>query len=187
MLQIDFAAIANWADAFQGIGTVAGAVISLLGFVFVIRQLRHNRMAIEAQTEAHIYGMGLEAYKVMIEHPELGPYIYEGQPLPAYGRERYQAFSAFEMFCDYFEFIILQEDSVSADVRDSWIRYMTKLFQSSVALQEFIYTRQEQYTPQFLATYQKAIDAMAESGAEPTADPAADPAPNPVHHGPGAA
>lgn len=165
MFHIDFSAVAGWADAFQGLGTVAGALISLVGFVFLSLQLRHNRQAIEAQTEAHIYSMGLEAYKVMIEHPEIGPYIYEGQPLPAHGPQRYQAFSAFELFCDYFEFIILQEDSVSPDVRDSWIRYMTKLFQSSVALQQFVYTRQDQYTPQFLAMYQKAIEPLLSNGA----------------------
>jgi hypothetical protein len=157
MFNIDLAAAPNWADAMQGTGTVAAAIISLMGFVFVIRQLRYTRQAIETQTQAQIYNMGLEAYKVVIENPELGQYIYDGVALPRSGPERHKALSAFELFCDYFEYIILQEGAVAADVRDSWIRYMEKLFTSSVALQEFVNARKDQYTPQFNAVFERAV------------------------------
>ena len=157
MFRIDLSAMPHWADAFQGLGTAAAAMISLVGFVFVIRQLRYTRQAIESQTQAQIYGMGLEAYKVFIEHPELGRYLYDGAPLPAAGDERHKVISAFEMFCDYFEYIVLQEGAVAAEVRDSWIRYMEKTFRHSAALQEFIATNREQYTPQLLACYERAV------------------------------
>jgi hypothetical protein len=161
MLNIDFAASPHWADAFQGLGTLAAAVISLVGFVFVIRQLRYTRQAIETQTQAQIYNMGLEAYKIVIEHPELGQYIYDGAALPKSGPERHKALSAFELFCDYFEYIILQDGAVSSDVRDSWIRYMEKLFQRSIALQEFVSARKDQYTPQFYAVFERAVRPLA--------------------------
>lgn len=157
MFNIDFSAAPHWADAFQGLGTMAGALISLLGFIFVIRQLRYTHQAIESQTQAQIYNMGLEVYKMIVEHPELGQYIYEAAPLPAAGPERHKAFSAFELFCDYFEYIVLQEGTVADDVRASWMRYMHMMFRRSVALQEFINERREQYTPQFLATFDAAL------------------------------
>ena len=157
MFKIDQMAMPHWADAFQGLGTVASALISLLGFVMVIRQLRYTRQAIETQTQAQIYNMGLEAYKIIVEHPDLGQYIYDGAPLPPTGPARHKAFSAFELFCDYFEYIILQEGAVSEDVRASWMRYMEQLFQSSIALQEFVNSRKSQYTPQFLALYERSI------------------------------
>jgi hypothetical protein len=157
MFKIDLAAMPHWADAFQGLGTVAAALISLLGFVFVIRQLRYTRQAIETQTQAQIYSMGLEAYKIMIEHPELGRYFYDNAPLPQSGTERHKACSVFELFCDYFEYIILQKGAVSEDVRASWMRYMEHLFQSSVAMREFVAGRKHQYTPQFLAVYERSI------------------------------
>lgn len=157
MLDIDFVMRAPWADAFQGLGTVAGALISLLGFAFVIRQMRYTRQAIETQTQAQIYNMGLDAYQTLIAHPELGVYFYGEARLPVDETERYRVFAAFEIFCDYFEYIILQKGSVSEDVRDSWMRYMTALFRRSPAMREFIEGRRDQYTPQFIAVYDRAV------------------------------
>jgi hypothetical protein len=157
MFKIDFGAAPHWADAMQGLGTMAAALISLVGFLFVIRQLRYTRQAIETQSQAQIYNMGLEAYKVVIDHPELGKYIYDSAPLPKDGLDRHRALATFELFCDYFEYVVLQDGVVSSDVRDSWIRYMEQLFRRSVAIQEFVNDRKGQYTPQFISVFERAI------------------------------
>lgn len=161
MFNVDWGQGPHWADAFQGMGTAAGSLISLIGFVFVVRQLRYTRQAIERQTQAQIYEMSLDVYKIVIEHPELGKYLYDNHALPAGGSERYKALSAFEVICDYFEYIVLQEDAASCEVRDSWTRYMTSMFRRSDGLREFVNARKEQYTPGFLAVYQEAVAPIA--------------------------
>lgn len=156
MFRIDLTAMPHWADAFQGLGTAAGVIVSLLGFLFVTRQMRYTRQAIIMQTQAQIYNMGLEAYRVLIEHPDLGRYFNDGEPAPGAGPERHKAFAAFELFCDYFEYIIIEQQDVSADVRASWMRYMEKLFQRSPAIREYVESRRDQYTPAFLDVFDKA-------------------------------
>jgi hypothetical protein len=147
----------------QALGTIAGVVVSLIGFIFVSVQLRQNRSTIEGQIHALVYQLGNGIYIMFIEHPELRPYFYDNKPLPQDETEREKVFAAAEMLCDFFEYVVHGRTTMAKQLRQGWLTYMRAMYSDSTCLQHYLENYKINYTSEFI----KIISSLDYSSTEP--------------------
>lgn len=161
----------NWADAWQAYAAVVAVAVNLAGFALLAQQLKHNRTTLAGSIHTGVYNMGLEIHKTMIQHPEIRAYFYSGKSLEDSDSERDRVFATCELLCDYFEFIICEQSSMSQDIRDAWLAYMRSLVSTSSAIRAFVDERRQQYTTAFLSVYDISVmvaDAQVRFSSPPT-------------------
>lgn len=135
----------------QLIGPLGAPAVTLLGFLFVIQQLRIGRRSMEAQARGLIYQLSNSVYKLFVDRPMLRPYFYDNMPIPTTEPQRSEVLGAAELLCDYFEHIHFTDKQLATELRDAWSAYMRMLYKSSEALRQFLDGMDSQYSPAFLS------------------------------------
>ncbi len=136
----------SWIELVKAFGPIIGALVSLLGFTFLIRQVRLNRLSLENQTRSSIYQLSYSVYRLFIEHPDLRPYFYDGKPSPESEPERSKVLAAAELLTDFFESIVHSAHIIEPDLRSTWFKYMEDIYRYSPVFHDYIETRGEHYT-----------------------------------------
>ncbi len=139
------------AQILEAYAAVAAVAVTLIGFGFVHRQLRLGRRAAEAQNHTAVYQIAFENYRKLIDAPHLRKYFYDGAPLPADDLMRSQVLAFAEIFCDFFEFVLIERSTMNRQIHEAWVAYMRDLLANSPALQSFVNDRRHQYTAEFLS------------------------------------
>jgi hypothetical protein len=141
----------SWTEVCQAVASLAGVVLSLVGFLFVILQLRQNQQATDRQTHAIVYQLNQEIYSLLVNHPDLRPYFYENEKIPCDEPIRSKVLAAAEMICDMFEYIVLNDKSLGKEIRKGWMSYMRRMYQENQCLPEFLSIASAQYSDDFLS------------------------------------
>jgi len=76
-MQIDWSW--NGWNAISAMGQWASVLATTIGFMFVIKQQKQEKIAIENQTTAQVYEVGIEILKLFVDTPTLRPYFYSNQ------------------------------------------------------------------------------------------------------------
>ncbi|GAB6194817.1 hypothetical protein PAGU2595_001160 [Lysobacter xanthus] len=127
------------------LGTWAGPVVTLAGFVLVRNQLRAERRALETQTSWQMYETSISILTVFVEHPEIRPYFYDGRPAPTEEPLRSRVLATAELVADHMESVVLSQDAVEAGTRAVWVRYMQGIYRRSPVLRAFLAHDSEGY------------------------------------------
>ena len=161
-------------ELWNALGTWAGPVVTLVGFVLVRNQLRAERRALETQTNWQMYETSISILTVFVENPELRPYFYDGRPAPTEEPLRSRVLAVAELVADHLESVVLSQDVVEARTNAVWVRYMQGLYRRSPVLRGFLAPESEgyRYAEAFLALLQ--ADAPGVPAAPPTAVAVAD-------------
>lgn len=141
--------VASWA-------AVASVIVALVGFGLIHRQLRLSRRAAEAYNHTAVYQIAFDIYMKLVDNPNVRGCFYDGLALPTDEIERHKVLSFAELFCDFFEYILIEKGTMNRKMFMSWDAYMADMFRTSVAIQHFVNSRRHQYTAEFLAVYDAA-------------------------------
>ncbi len=145
MISMYFSNAGDWNASGAG-GTWAGALVALVGFVFVFLQLTRETREIQNQTKWQVYSNGLTTLNVFVDHPELRAYFYGNDlPLPEDAILKNQVFAAAEMLADHWESTMLSDDTLNNEVDALWRIYMLGIYCRSPALREFLKNENEGY------------------------------------------
>ena len=131
---------------------VASAVIALVGFYVVTRQLKINRHSLDNQTRTGIYNLSASVYKLFVDNPELRPYFCEQEPLPSDPHLRSKILATAELMTDFFEHIVHAESAIGKDVYNTWCVYMKSMYADSSAFRSFVNSRHKDFTAKLLST-----------------------------------
>lgn len=143
----------NWTEIAQGVGSIASAVISLVGFVFVWLQIKQTNSNLRQSNHTAIYSINTEIYKFFAENSELRPYFHDEKPLLQDDENRNRIFSISELLADFFEFILVEKDALAPEIREPWKIYMKKIYSKSSAFRQFIHTNKDQYSDALLTLF----------------------------------
>lgn len=145
MVSMLFSNAGDWNASGAG-GTWAGALVALVGFVFVFLQLTRETREIQNQTKWQVYSNGLTTLNVFVDHPELRCYFYGDEfPVPEDPVLKDQVFAAAEMLADHWESTMLSDDALNSEVDALWRIYMLGIYCRSPALREFLKNENEGY------------------------------------------
>lgn len=136
----------NWPERLNFVGAFLGPWVTVGGFMFLVKQLKDEKQALETQTNWEMYGSSIGVLNTFVEHPELRPYFYDARPLPAPSSDpcedalRSKILAAAEVMADHLENIVNSgEDGViNEETYCVWIRYMKLMGKRSEALREIL-------------------------------------------------
>lgn len=132
-------------ELWNALGTWAGPVVTLAGFVLVRNQLRAERRSLETQTSWQMYETSISILTVFVEHPEIRPYFYDGRPAPTEEPLRSRVLATAELVADHMESVVLSQDAVQAGTGAVWVRYMQGIYRRSPVLRWFLAHENEGY------------------------------------------
>ena len=132
-------------ELWNALGTWAGPVVTLVGFLLLRNQMRAERRALETQTSWQMYETSISILTVFVEHPEIRPYFYDNRPAPAEEPLRSRVLATAELVADHMESVVLSRDAVEVNTRSVWVRYMQGLYRRSPVLRAFLAPESEGY------------------------------------------
>lgn len=143
---------------------VAQILISGLGFVVVAWTLRVLVRQIDGQSSAGVAARQLEFDKVILAHPGLYKYFYQGQDISSHDPEHARVMAACQLLANYFDGYFQQQGMYRQMWPDAkWKRYIHDHVQRSPALRRYVAANPEWFAPEFVALSHKAEPSLAAS------------------------
>lgn len=135
-------------EAITSFGTM---FISLVGFGFIIYQIRQVNKSIRNSTMNTIHSRAFENMKILFENPEIRPYFYEGKKYKKNDKVDYQKILIFaEFVADYFQQILLQSDTMNKESQKKWNFFIQDIICNSPELQKHLFKNKEWYTKEII-------------------------------------
>jgi hypothetical protein len=126
-------------------------LVSALGFVVVVRTLRVLVRSIDAQSSAGVASRQLEFDKVILEHPSLYRYFYQGQDLTADDPEYTRVMAATQLLANYFDGYFQQQGMYRQMWPDSlWKSYIRDHVAKSPVLRRYVAANETWFSPEFV-------------------------------------
>jgi hypothetical protein len=126
--------------------------ISGLGFVVVAWTLRVLVRQIDGQSSAGVAARQLEFDKVMLVHPGLYPYFYQGQGITLDDPEYTRVMAAAQLLANYFDGYFQQAGMYRQMWPDSkWTSYIQDHVMNSPALRCYVVAHSSWFAPEFVA------------------------------------
>ncbi len=138
-----------WTDEVQAICSLLGVVVTIVGFIYVIKQLNSAKKANQIATYENIYARMHDIHKFLFEHPEFRDYFYHEKKI-APGDPKYsQVMTVAEMFADFLQQVMLQADLMPKKTAEGWTNYARSVIRRSPVLKEFFVRNKEWYPSNF--------------------------------------
>jgi hypothetical protein len=154
--RLEMESMPSWTDQAQAISSMAGVLVAIAGFLFVSYQIRQISRASRASAHAAIFAHSLELTHLMLDNPEVRPYLCDGKDLlkgdPLYS----DVVLACEMFADFYEHVFLQRENLPKQSRTCWDKAITSRYQKNSALRKYIEEHESVYAPDFIASIKRA-------------------------------
>lgn len=127
---------------------VAAIGVNVVGFTFVIRQIRQQALATRGDTYANLCGLSYDILRMMAERPHLYPYFYERKPLLETEPNRVEVLCCCEMIANYCDNTALQRENIPDHVWQRWRNFVREQIRLSVVLQNFMSEYRGWYSPE---------------------------------------
>ena len=138
----------TWTDIAQAIGSIIAGLAAVVGFWLVIKQLKQVDRTIHRDVLDCLYSRVYEIHQVVLANPDLFKYFYERADAPEDPVLRSKLDTLCEMVFELYELIVLQKDSMSKELYESWFVYMKKMVEQSPVLQQHLETHHDWYVPE---------------------------------------
>ncbi len=146
----------SFTDKVQAYAAVVGIIVTIVGFIFLIVEIKHTKLALEisessltAATHERLLLHNLEMHKIMLAHPEIRSYYYEGKKLETKKEPEDQTYNLVnttsEAFADFFEHVSFQLDTMDESHRRAWKKYGMNIFCDSFVLRKFMKENEDWY------------------------------------------
>ena len=123
-------------------------VVNIVGFVFVVRQIRQQALATRGETYASLCGLSYEILGMMADRPYLYPYFYGRKPLATDDEHRIEVLCCCEMIANYCDNTALQRENIPEHVWARWRNFLREQLSMSLVLQEFMGEYRNWYSPE---------------------------------------
>ena len=127
---------------------VLGILVNVVGFAFVVRQIRQQTLATRGETYASLCGLSYDILRLMTERPYLYPYFYEARPLSETDAHRVEVLCCCEMIANSCDNTVLQRENIPNHIWQRWRRFVREQVRMSVVLQDYLGTYRSWYSPE---------------------------------------
>jgi hypothetical protein len=138
-------------EATAAVVAILQLVVSILGFGVVVWTLRVLIRAIDAQSSAGVATRQLEFDKIILEHPTLYRYFYQGQDLGPDDPEFARVMAATQLLANYFDGFFQQQGMYRQMWPDSlWKSYIRDHVAKSPVLRRYVIENSGWFSPEFV-------------------------------------
>lgn len=125
---------------------LAGLVLQAGGLVIIIYQLSRLNLSIRVSAQSAVYQQAADARSYLVDYPELRKYFFDGEKIEP-GSEHYErAKTIAELFLNYLEHLILQQETLRKTDWTSWREFVLKTVSMSPVMQEILAERRDFYS-----------------------------------------
>lgn len=103
--------------------TVAGLLINLFGFIFVIRQIKQQALATRGETYTSLCGLSYEILQMIAAKPYLYAFFYERRVLDNKYEHRVDVLMCCEMIANYIDNAFTQKENMVEAVFAKWVAF----------------------------------------------------------------
>jgi hypothetical protein len=146
----------NW-SALQGICAILSIVITLLGYIFLFRQITQTNKGIQHSSGVAIYSISSEFYKFLADNSKLRPYFYNNKEVIENDNDQDKLLAMCEYLADFFEFVIIESKGLDPRIFESWKDYMSVIYKNSPVFRFYLSKYKSNYTPELLAVFKNLI------------------------------
>jgi hypothetical protein len=158
--------------------TIASAVVAMLAAVaagwqagLIRKQVRHDRDLATATLYQSIAGRFVEIDKFFVDRPQLRPYFYDDEALPADDMLRNQVLASAEMIFDLAECCYASAPVLRGRASD-WDQYFGLLYRNSPALRAYAADYAQFYPDAVYLAFLSSSSDAAQSETRPALDSA---------------
>lgn len=114
----------KWTDSLQAICACGSLIVTVLGFVFVLYQLKQVDRTIRGETNASLCQQSIEVLNAMMSKKDCYPYFYDGKELAEDSPNRVEILILTEMVVNYLDLVALQKDNLPENVWARWRNFI---------------------------------------------------------------
>jgi hypothetical protein len=144
----------NTIDAYGSFLGGLASVISLIGILFAVTEVRRAGRIVDRETDHRIYQMMLDIDRFFIENPDLRCYIYDGATMSEEyeegSPEYHRVMATIELMVDFMECAYSQFELMPIHQRIGWIHYFIAVSHSSPLLRQYVQEESDSYMPAFV-------------------------------------
>ena len=133
---------------FENALALVAIAVNVVGFYFVIRQIRQQALATRGDTYTNLCGLSYDILLMMAERPHLYTYFYERKQLAEAGEHRVEVLCCCEMIANYCDNTALQRENIPDHVWQRWRNFVREQIALSVVLQDFMREYRAWYSPE---------------------------------------
>ena len=153
-------------EATAAVVAILQLVVSALGFGVVVWTLRVLIRAIDAQSSAGVATRQLEFDRIIVEHPTLYRYFYQGQDLGPDDPEFARVMAATQLLANYFDGFFQQQGMYRQMWPDSmWKCYIRDHVAKSPVLRRYVIENSGWFSPEFVQICNPSKQAFLPSNA----------------------
>ncbi len=119
------------AAAAQAVGTLLAVLVGIVGFIFVVQQIRNLRHQLQCEANGRVYAEHAEIMKIFVRKPQLRQYLFENAEIERGNPDYEVAHILAHMACCYFEHVLLQLENLPEYVRQGWVDYARFIYRLS--------------------------------------------------------
>jgi hypothetical protein len=127
----------KWTDVLQAFGSIGAMFVAIIGFALLIYQIKQIERTIIGDTHGKLYAQAFEIMKLIAEHPQIRPYLYDNKDYSKEDPNYNQIMCFAEILADFLEHISLQKLNMSEDIWPRWEIYIKDCYTDSRALREY--------------------------------------------------
>ncbi len=140
-----------WTDIVQAIASVGSLTIAVIGFAFVIVQIRQLKNAIQSDTHSKLYSEDFEWVKILLEYPQLRPYFYDDQDITSDHQDYSRVLGIAELICTHFEHAVLQMENLPTHIVPRWHQYIRSLYNRSPIVRRHLKENEGWYSDRLMS------------------------------------
>lgn len=115
----------KWTDAAEAIAAMGTLVVTIIGFVLIIRQIRLVRRSLLTQANAVLSEQSLTILDFVAAHPATYDYIYRNKALQSGDPHEVAVRCACEMIANYCDLTVAMLPDLPPAVAERWTRFIT--------------------------------------------------------------
>lgn len=144
----------NWTQVAQAISSIIAAGASVIGFIFLILQLRKISTSIKSQNHAAIYQTSVELNKILLDNPKFIPYFFENKEMDENDPDFKKLQLAATIATDFYEYVFTEKNNMDVNMRNSWMEYIQEAYSNSVFIRSHIEQNENMLNPKFVEIIQ---------------------------------
>lgn len=136
---------ANTTDLMQAWAAIGGLIVSIVGFLFVYKQIKQVNSSIKSNTHSSIATNSFECSRFLFENIELYKYFYQNIEPDKNSKDYDKAYLFSEIIMDHFQFIFLERENMDKEIFEKWKLYMKGLYSTSPILKLYLTENRSTY------------------------------------------
>ncbi|WP_375201687.1 hypothetical protein [Hyphococcus sp.] len=135
-------------ETFENYIDLAGLAATVIGFIFIIVQVRQLGRSVRSSAQSAIYDQAADFREHLVAYPQLRPFFFDGADIDPAHPEYNRALTIAELFLNYLEHIAIQGGNFDGNDRKAWESFVRAALTASPLMSRRLAERPDAYSPQ---------------------------------------